>query len=269
VKNRILVALIGVPLLYLVILSSWHGNVVLALTITAAFAIAALELSAMLRPLGPYVPAALVPVALAPLLSWKLAEVGIVLAMLTCIPLIMVFQGFSAERKNPLAAIVATLAPVAYLAPVGGLVIILRQSEAGFDLLLLLIAAVFLNDTGAYFTGRAIGRHKLSPRISPNKSIEGFIGGATIGTFVMWYGHFIVETGGHAVLSGWEALAIGIAVALATPLGDLFESLIKRAAGVKDSGTLLGEHGGMLDRIDALLLAIPTFYVGCFLAGAL
>ncbi|MBC7459838.1 MAG: phosphatidate cytidylyltransferase [Thermoleophilia bacterium] len=268
-KSRLLVAVIGIPLLYLVIYSSWHGNAVLAIAMAGVFAIAALELSAMLRPLGPFVPAALIPVTLAPIFAWKFAEVGIVLAMLTCIPLLMVFHGLSSERTNPLAAIVATLAPVAYLAPVGGLVIILRQAEAGFDLLLLLIAAVFANDTGAYFTGRAIGKHKLSPRISPNKSIEGFVGGALIGTFVMWYGHFIVETDGHAVLNGTEALCIGIAVALATPMGDLFESLIKRAAGVKDSGTILGEHGGMLDRIDALLLAIPTFYVGCFLAGAM
>ena len=268
-KSRLLVALIGVPLLYLAILSGWHDHVILALLVTGAFAIAALELCTMLRPLGPYVPAALAPVALAPLLAWRMAEVGIVLAMLTSVPLLMIFHGLSATRKEPLVAIVATLAPVAYLAPVGGLVIILRQAEAGFDLVLLLIAAVFLNDTGAYFTGRAIGRHKLSPRVSPNKSIEGFIGGLVVGTFVMWYGHFIVETGGDHVLSGWESLGIGIAVALATPLGDLFESLIKRAAGVKDSGRLLGEHGGMLDRIDALLLAIPTFYVGCFLAGAL
>lgn len=268
-KSRLLVAGIGVPLLYLVILSSWHGNVILAITLAAAFAVAALELCTMLRPLGPFVPAALVPAILSPLFAWRLAEVGIVLAMLTCIPLIMVFQGLSAERKQPLVSIVATLAPVAYLVPAGGLVIILRQAEAGFDLVLLLIAAVFLNDTGAYFTGRAIGRHKLAPRISPNKSIEGFVGGALIGTFVMWYGHFMVETDGHAVLTGWEALGIGIAVAFATPLGDLFESLLKRAAGVKDSGNLLGEHGGMLDRIDALLIAIPTFYVGCFLAGAL
>jgi len=202
-------------------------------------------------------------------MAWRMAEVGIVLAMIATIPLIMVFHGISTERKEPLGAIVATMMPVAYMVPAGGLLIILRQAEAGFDLVLLLMAAVFLNDTGAYFTGRAIGKHKLSPRISPNKSIEGFVGGLVVGTFIMWYGHFLVEGGGQKVLSGWEALAIGLAVGMSTPLGDLFESLLKRSAGVKDSGSLLGEHGGVLDRVDALLVAIPVMYIGCFFAGAL
>jgi phosphatidate cytidylyltransferase len=189
--------------------------------------------------------------------------------MLSAVPLLMAFQGMSVEREEPLAAILATLVPVMYMAPPAGLAIVLRQSEAGFGLVTLLIATVFLNDTGAYVIGRAFGRHKLSPRISPNKSVEGFLGGVTIGTFVMWYGHFLVKADGEFVVGGAGALGLGLAVAIVTPLGDLFESLIKRSAGVKDSGNLLGEHGGMLDRIDALLLAIPAMYIGCFFAGAL
>ena len=136
---------------------------------------------------------------------------------------------------------------------------ILRQSEQGFDLVLLLIAAVFLNDTGAYTFGRLFGRHKLSPRISPNKSVEGFVGGVAVGTFTMWYGHFIVDA---KDFSGTEALGIGIAVALVVPLGDLFESLIKRDVGTKDAGHLFGAHGGALDRLDAALFTIPVgFYI--------
>jgi phosphatidate cytidylyltransferase len=269
VKSRLIVAAIGIPILYLVLLSGFADHVALALALSVALAIAALELCQMLRPLGPWVPAAFVPVALTPLLAWQLGEVGIFLAMLASIPLLMVFQGLSVPRDQPLVAIVATLMPIMYLAPPAGLAMVLRQAEAGFGLVTLLIAAVFINDTGAYTFGRLFGRHKLSPRISPNKSIEGFVGGVACGTFVMWYGHFLVKSDGEFVLGGWEALAIGIAVALVVPLGDLFESLLKRSAGIKDSGALLGEHGGVLDRIDALLLAIPTMYVGCFFAGAL
>jgi phosphatidate cytidylyltransferase len=269
VKSRLLVAAIGVPILYLVLLSGFSEHIAWALLVAIACGVAALELSTMLRRMHPWVPAAFLPVLLSPLLAWKLSEVGIFLAMLAVVPLLMAFQGLSVPREDPLASILATLAPVLYLAPAAGLVVILRQAEAGFDLTLLLIASVFLNDTGAYFCGRAFGRHKLSPRISPNKSIEGFVGGVLIGTFVMWYGHFLVETGGEKVLNGWEALGIGVAVALVTPLGDLFESLLKRSAGVKDSGAILGEHGGALDRIDALMMAIPVMYVGCFFAGAL
>jgi phosphatidate cytidylyltransferase len=268
-KNRLLVAAIGVPLLYLVIYSDFREHIALALAVSAACTIAALELTVMLRPMGPWVPASFVPVLLSPLFAWKLSEVGIFLAMLSAIPLLLAFQGLSVQREQPLHAITATMLPVAWIAPAAGLLVILRQAEAGFDLVILLIASVFLNDAGAYFTGRAFGRHKLSPRISPNKSIEGFVGGVVIGTAVMWYGHFIVEAGGVHVLNGWEALGTGLAVSFATPLGDLFESLVKRASGVKDSGNVLGEHGGLLDRVDALLFAIPVFYVGCFYAGAL
>lgn len=265
-KSRLIVAAVGVPILYLVLLSGFADNLILAIVLAVAIGIAALELCQMLRPQAPFVPAALVPVALAPLLAWQLSEPGIFLAMLAAIPLLMIFQGVSVERAEPLAAIMATLMPVAYLAPAAGLAVVLRQSEHGFGILTLLIASVFLNDTGAYTVGRLIGRHKLSPRISPNKSIEGFIGGVLLGTFTMWFGHFIVKT---PEFTGVEALGVGIAVAFVTPLGDLFESLLKRTAGVKDSGSILGEHGGMLDRIDALLMAIPVMYVGCFFAGAL
>ncbi|MCW2925014.1 MAG: phosphatidate cytidylyltransferase [Thermoleophilia bacterium] len=268
-RSRLIVAAIGVPLLYLVLLSSAADNIALVVTLAVACGIACLELCVMLRPVGPYVPAALAPVVLSPLLAWQLGEVGIFLAMMSTVPLVLAFQGLSVEREQPLVAILATMAPVLYIAPPAGLAVILRQSEAGFGLLTLLIASVFLNDSGAYCVGRLIGRHKLSPKISPNKSIEGFVGGVAIGTFVMWYGHFLVQASGHDVLRGGEALALGLAVAVATPVGDLFESLLKRSAGVKDSGNLLGEHGGMLDRVDALLLALPTMYVGCFLVGAL
>jgi phosphatidate cytidylyltransferase len=268
-KSRLIVAAIGVPLLYLVLLSNAAGNLALVLVLSAALGLAALELCQMLRPLAPFVPAAFVPITLTPLLAWQLGEVGIFLAMLSSIPLLMAFHGLSVQREQPLVSIVATLMPIMYLAPAAGLAVVLRQAEAGFGLLTLLIAAVFLNDTGAYTFGRLLGRHKLSPRISPNKSVEGFVGGVLVGTFVLWYGHFLVRLDGELVLGGWEALAIGVAVAFVVPLGDLFESLLKRSAGIKDSGRLLGEHGGILDRIDALLLAIPTMYVGCFFAGAL
>jgi phosphatidate cytidylyltransferase len=269
VKSRLIVAAIGVPILYLILLSGFADHVALAITLSVACGMATLELCQMLRPLAPYVPATFVPVALTPLLAWQLGEVGIFLAMLSSIPLLMVFQGLSVEREQPLVSIVATLMPVLYIAPAAGLAVVLRQAEAGFGIVTLLIAAVFLNDTGAYTFGRLFGRHKLSPRISPNKSIEGFVGGVAVGTFVFWYGHFLVKVDDTFVMSGAEALAVGIAVALVVPLGDLFESLLKRSAGVKDSGSLLGEHGGVLDRIDALLMAIPTMYVGCFFVGAL
>ena len=114
-KSRLIVAAIGVPLLYLVLLSDHANNLAIALLLAVACGIAALELTQMLRPLAPYVPATFAAIVLSPLLAWQLGEVGIVLAMLASIPLLMVFQGLSVPRDEPLPAILATLMPV--LAP--------------------------------------------------------------------------------------------------------------------------------------------------------
>jgi len=118
------------------------------------------------------------------------------------------------------------------------------------------LRAVFADDTAAYFVGRAIGRHRLAPAISPGKSWEGFIAGtvaAVLVTFFALYEQDVVTTG--------ESLVLGLAIALAATMGDLFESAVKRDLGVKDSGTLLAGHGGVLDRVDSLLWAGPAAYV--------
>jgi phosphatidate cytidylyltransferase len=116
---------------------------------------------------------------------------------------------------------------------------------------------VFAADTGAFFVGRAIGRHRMSPIISPNKSWEGLAGGvlAAVGmAFVILY------RDREEFLSIPESLLLGLVIALAAVLGDLFESAVKRDLEVKDSGRVLGGHGGMLDRLDSLLWAGPAAY---------
>jgi phosphatidate cytidylyltransferase len=133
--------------------------------------------------------------------------------------------------------------------------VLLRDTPHGGGIVAVVLVATFCGDTGAYFTGRAIGRRPLAPSISPNKTLEGLIGGAVAAIL-----------GAEAValyqdwLSGWDALALGAAVAAAAPLGDLFESYVKRDRGVKDAGRLFGAHGGALDRLDAVLFAAVTGY---------
>jgi phosphatidate cytidylyltransferase len=116
------------------------------------------------------------------------------------------------------------------------------------------------NDTFAYFAGHALGKHKLMPRISPAKTWEGFVGGAV--------GSVVCAVGARALLPGFErelslgvAFAVGAGGAVLGPLGDLAESMVKRAAGVKDSSHIIPGHGGLLDRIDALLFVAPWVYV--------
>jgi phosphatidate cytidylyltransferase len=132
----------------------------------------------------------------------------------------------------------------------------------GRYLALYMILIVKMTDIGAYFTGRAIGRHKVFPRISPGKTWEGCIGGvivATIAGIVAWWavrGDFGVLT-----LRIADAVALGVLLSIAGILGDLIESMLKRAAGVKDSGEWIRGMGGVLDVIDSLLLASPVLYV--------
>lgn len=128
--------------------------------------------------------------------------------------------------------------------------------ERGEDLLILAIVVVYFGDTAAYYGGRAWGRHRLAPRLSPKKTWEGAVSGLLGGVA----GALLGSIWFFQALSWPHALAIGFVLGVAAIAGDLLESLLKRAAGVKDSGTLLPGHGGVLDRIDSLLLAGPALF---------
>ena len=128
----------------------------------------------------------------------------------------------------------------------------------GAALLIDVLVGTFATDTAAYATGRMFGTHKIAPNLSPNKTLEGLVGGFLIGTMAFWFAGLYQDW-----LSGIDALAIGAAVAAIGPIGDLFESMLKRDLGKKDTGTLFGAHGGLLDRLDAVFF---TVVVGYYLA---
>ena len=133
--------------------------------------------------------------------------------------------------------------------------IMLRELIHGSAIVFLVLIATFITDTGAYFGGRAFGRRPLAPRLSPAKTIEGLLIGIVAGTAAAWFTGLYFDW-----LSGVDALILGFSVALVAPLGDLFESYVKREAGVKDSGTIFGAHGGVLDRLDAVCFSIVAGY---------
>ncbi len=140
---------------------------------------------------------------------------------------------------------------------IASLLLLRAIPEDGRLVIFTVLIAVFADDTAAYVVGRSIGRHKMAPRISPAKSWEGFIGGTIAAMAVAFFAMY-----DQGLLTNLEALALGGAVALASTMGDLFESAIKRDLAVKDSGRLLAGHGGVLDRVDSLLWAGPAaFYV--------
>lgn len=148
----------------------------------------------------------------------------------------------------------AVLAPVYIGVPLGALVGV--HAIAGREAVLLLIATVAVSDTAQYYTGRAFGRTPLAPLRSPKKTREGAVGGFIVAPI------FLTVAGGYWLPIAppvWLA-ALGVGIVIAGIIGDLFESMLKRAADMKDSGTLIPGHGGVLDRIDALLFAAPVFY---------
>jgi phosphatidate cytidylyltransferase len=133
--------------------------------------------------------------------------------------------------------------------------VLLRHLPHGGGVVVDVLVGTFLGDTGAYIGGRTFGSRPLAPRLSPNKTVEGLMFGVVTAVFGVWLASTYQDwlSAGHAVL-------IGLAVALAAPVGDLFESYIKREAGVKDTGRVFGPHGGALDRIDAALFTVVAGY---------
>jgi phosphatidate cytidylyltransferase len=127
----------------------------------------------------------------------------------------------------------------------------------GTGMLLLLLVVIVISDSAQYYTGRAFGRRPLSPIISPKKTVEGAIGGVLFGTLAMaGLGHYIFDHSSLILL-----VLLGAVISLLGIVGDLFESLLKRSAGIKDSSNLIPGHGGVLDRIDSWLFAAPVYYV--------
>lgn len=134
--------------------------------------------------------------------------------------------------------------------------VMLRQTTFGVQWLVVLMLIVMSNDSLAYYSGRALGKHRLYPLVSPNKSVEGAIGGVVgsiLGTLLARYTFF-------PQLSLTDALLTAVFIGILGQTGDLFESLLKRSFGVKDSGTIFPGHGGVLDRLDSIIFAAPATY---------
>jgi phosphatidate cytidylyltransferase len=162
------------------------------------------------------------------------------------------------EMNRSLVGVSVTIFGVIYIALLAGFLVGIRMmpNALGSKLLTMFFALVMMTDTGAYYTGRAIGRHKLAPRVSPGKTIEGAIGGFLTAVLTGYICKLIFFR--EAPLT--HALLLGAAIGVVGQIGDLAESMLKRGSGVKDSGNLLPGHGGMLDRIDSILFCAPLVY---------
>jgi phosphatidate cytidylyltransferase len=176
----------------------------------------------------------------------------------------MTYHMIAYERGRDQAAsdFAITLSAIFYIGWLGAYLISLRDLPNGMWWVLIVLPAVWLADSGAYFIGRAIGKHQFSPRLSPKKTWEGYLGGILVGTLgtallvLLWNQ---IEPGLMTPLQGG---LIGLILSVITPLGDLGESMVKRQFGIKDSSNLIPGHGGVFDRIDSWIWAgVIGFYI--------
>jgi phosphatidate cytidylyltransferase len=252
--SRILVAVVGLPVvLGLVWVGGWW-----LWTLAAVGGLLALhELYAVARPLRPLVPAGYAGLVLM-LLGVQLGgPIWMVGGFLATLALAFLLKGISDTRQSLTVAVATTVLGTAWIGFGLAYVLLLRAIPGhGQDAVLAVVLSVFAADTLAYFTGRLIGRHKMAPVLSPGKTWEGLVASTVaailVPFFVLYHQHF---------LTIGESLVLGAVIAVAAPVGDLFESAVKRDLGVKDTGRLLLGHGGVLDRVDALLFAsIASYY---------
>jgi phosphatidate cytidylyltransferase len=253
--SRILVAAVGLPL---VLGMLWLGGWWLFVLVAVASLVAVHEFVTTARPLRPLAPAVYAGVLLA-LFGAKTGGVDWLLGgFLATFVLAFVFHALSSTRAPTTAAIGSTILGSAWIGLGLGFILVLRGMQTeGRLIAFAVLLTVFAADTFAYLAGRFAGRHRLAPRLSPKKTWEGLLAGAAAGIFVSFIA--LYDTRKH-YLTSWEAVVLGVVVVIAAVIGDLFESALKRDLEVKDTGSLLGGHGGVLDRIDALLFAAPAAY---------
>ena len=275
--QRVATAVIGVPAILAVI---WAGGAWFSVVLGILLFIAALEFYAAVAPpptnatLAENPLAAISPVRLPRLLNQRpLGLVGAAfaallvaaahhggdwwagaLALAAVLPFLWLILRGDGERALP--DWLHSVGGVLYIGWLGSHLVLLRHLDNGQDWVYLALFATFANDTSAYFVGRAIGRTKLVPRISPGKTVEGALGGILFGAL----GLVALNYGLGLRVDVWPLIPLAVLVPVAAQLGDLAESLVKRGAGVKDAGVLVPGHGGVLDRLDSVLFVVPVVY---------
>jgi phosphatidate cytidylyltransferase len=256
--KRVFVAL---PWIAFAIAITVAGGVVFALAMVAIGVVAIREYAAIAERFRPLLIPAYVSVAALIAAAYLGTSFNVLYVIAGTVPLLFAFAAKASHREGSTVSLGVTLLGVLWIGiPLAHAVFLRELPDHGAALLIDVLVGTFVADTAAYATGRMFGSHKIAPNLSPNKTIEGLIGGFVIGTMGFWFAGLYQDW-----LSGVDALMIGAAVAAVAPIGDLFESLLKRDLGTKDTGTLFGPHGGLLDRLDAVFF---TAVIGYYLSVA-
>jgi phosphatidate cytidylyltransferase len=262
---------IAVPAGLFAIFIVWRGEEIFALGLVVLGVVALGELYTLMGRVRP--PALAGFVTLAALLAAALygEPRHIVMVLVAAFPVTFFVSLLRPRRENVSWAIAVTLFGALWIGLAMVHAIWLRDLQiaegdqeivTGMGLLFDVLIATFVGDTFAYFAGRSYGRTKIAPLISPNKTLEGLAGGVVGGTAAFWLCGLYQDW-----LTGWDALLIGFLVSLAAPVGDLFESMIKRDLEVKDTSRFFGAHGGVLDRLDAVFFTVVVGYYAAVALG--
>jgi phosphatidate cytidylyltransferase len=269
--RRVLVAAIAIPV---AVAAGWVGDLALAAVLALLAGLGAWELFRFTRSTGtPALESIGIPLAaLMPLgahavrIGWLDAPLAAGGAVFVALTGAVLWARGPAER--PLGSVAVTVFGVLYAGGTLACAYALRhhrfvvEPAAGTVLVFFPVALTWLSDTGAYFTGRAFGKHKLMPAVSPGKTVAGAVGAVVVSMIGAWaYNDLVLRPVAQLALAPWTALVFGAVISAVGQVGDLVESLFKREAGVKDSSTLFSAHGGVLDRLDSLYFAIPVAYL--------
>ena len=233
------------------------GGLVFALGLILLGVVCLRELYEMMRRARPIDVAGFLAVAALCLTALYGDRHQLVMVLAFSVPVTFLLALARPMRRDVSWGIAATMLGIVWIGLAFAHAVLLRELEHGGALVLAVLIGTFLGDTLAYFGGRRWGRTQIAPRISPNKTLAGLVSGIVGGTARFWLFGLAYH---HEWFDGGDRLAIGAAVALAAPVGDLFESLVKRDLGVKDTGRFFGAHGGALDRLDAVLFSIVAAY---------
>ena len=256
--KRVLVAL---PWIVFAIAITVAGGAVFAAAMVALGVVAIREFTGIAARYRPLAVPAYIAVAALVAAAYLGTAFNVLYVIAATFLLLFAFAARAEHRDGATVSLGVTLLGVLWIGvPLAHAVFLRELPNHGAALLIDVLVGTFVTDTAAYATGRMFGSHKIAPNLSPNKTIEGLVGGFVIGTMGFWFAGLYQDW-----LSGVDALIIGAAVAAIAPIGDLFESMLKRDLGTKDTGTLFGPHGGLLDRLDAVFF---TIVVGYYLAVA-
>jgi phosphatidate cytidylyltransferase len=252
VRSRVLTA---VPALAVALFLVIEGGLVFTFGLFVLGAVCMHELYGMYDRLHPVRLAGFLALAGLLLAAQYGSQFQILLVAVAAVPVLF---GLALVQRQPSAiGMAVTLLGIYWIGFALAHAVLLRGLPHGEGIVIDVLVGVFLGDTGAYFGGRLLGRRPLAPRVSPNKTLEGLVIGMAFAVLGVWIAGRYQEW-----LPGTHALVLGLGVALVAPLGDLFESFIKRQADTKDSGGLFGPHGGALDRLDGVLFAaVAGFYI--------